>query len=70
MDSDQERGGLMRRWVKLTLIALAVLAVLALIVLIVMMISGGEHGPARHFSMNTGSSAVHVSNVEAGSWNR
>jgi hypothetical protein len=67
MDSDQERGGLMRRWVKLTLVALAVLA---LIVLIVMMISGGEHGPARHFSMNTGSPAVDVSNVEAGSWNR
>jgi len=67
MDSDRERGGLMRRWVKLTLIALAVLA---LIVLIVMMISRGEHGPARHFSMNTGSSAAHVSNVEVGSWNR
>ncbi|NUT32067.1 MAG: hypothetical protein HOV79_03225 [Hamadaea sp.] len=47
--TDEETGGA-RRWLKLTLIALGVAV---LIVVIVMMISGGDHGPARHFSAGT-----------------
>jgi hypothetical protein len=41
-----EQGG-MRRWVKLTLIALGIVA---LIVAVALTIDGGDHGPARHFS--------------------
>lgn len=48
MKRDDEQTGGIGRWLTLGLIALGVVT---LIIMIVMMISGDEHGPARHFSL-------------------